>query len=128
MSTEMTKYEAKDAADRIHNLNLRAAEVAAEVTPDLVLRLAEDAVLTEDPELRRKLTDTIHKIAGSTAPKQALPTSNLPPLNFQIVLDSTPQVPPPNKRPRALEMVEEVPLVTVKAVEDDGPSLSDYLD
>lgn len=126
--SSLSNYDRKDALERIKSHNLQNAEVAAAVTPMLAAQLAEDAMTTDDPELRRKIYDTLSKAGQSVEPKAA-PTAQLPQLFFNIVLDpNVPQVPPPNKR-AAMEHVEEVPKaeqVALLPANDDDIDLSDY--
>ena len=93
------------ALGRIREYNLQTAELAAAGKRELLVQLLIDAASTEEPELRRKIFDTVGKESVSQDPKQ--PISISAPLSFQIILDDTPQVAPP-RRARAIPRQEDL--------------------
>lgn len=118
------------ALARIKLANIQVAELTAEARLQIAVQMVEDALTTDDPDLRRKIYDTLGKDSYAQEPKT--PQVIVAPLNFQIVLDDTPQVAPP-RRAKAIPRpdVEDAVLVqlpTPAANEDDGVSLSDYVD
>ena len=87
------------ALARIREYNLQTAELAAAGKRELLVQLLVDGAATKDPDLRRKIFETVGKESVSQDPKQ--PISISAPLSFQIILDDTPQVAPP-RRARAI--------------------------
>lgn len=112
---------------QIKQYNLETAELAAAGKRELVVQLLEDAVTTVDPDLRRKIYETLGKDAISQEPKQQQVL--VAPLNFQIVLDDTPQVAPPRRAKAIARNVEDAVLVLPQLDDpDDSVSLADYVD
>lgn len=92
---------------RIKEGNFQTAALSAAGLPLIVERLMVDAQVTDDPDLRRKLAETLHKMAISQEPKAQV--NVYAPLNFQIVLDDAiAQVPPPKRAKQLAMEVEDV--------------------
>lgn len=108
----------KDALAQLKDQNTRSALLAAGGLYPLVEQLLIDGVETDDPDLRRKIAETVHKMALSMEPKQQ--SVVYAPLSFSIVTsDDIPQVAPPNRRPKP---------IPVQDVEDAVPVLKAALD
>ncbi len=94
------------ALGRIRAYNLETAELAAAGKRELLAQLLVDAATTVDPDLRRKIYETVGKEAVSQDPKTPLQISA--PLNFSIVLDADVQQVAPSRRARAVTVTQEI--------------------
>ena len=129
---DMSAHDSSALA-RIKLANIQVAELTAEARLQIAVQMVEDALTTDDPELRRKIYDTLGKDSYAQEPKT--PQVIVAPLNFQIVLDDTPQVAPP-RRARAVPRAVEVEDAVVRPARlahstidaDEGVSLSDFVD
>lgn len=95
-----------DVLSQIKQDNLHAAALAARAAPELVEQLAIDAVTTDDPDLRRKVLETLHKVGWSAEPKAAQTSFQI--ANFSIVLDDSAVQVKPTFAPQA-DVIEMVP-------------------
>lgn len=96
----------KELQTKLRAANDQAAEAAAEAVVPVLLKVAHDAMTTEDPDVRRKALETLHRVALSREPKA--PTDAPIAVNFQIVLDGTPQVAPTRLKLVPLPLPEDV--------------------
>lgn len=97
----------------IKDLNLASAKLAAAAKYALIERLAMEGQVAEDPDVLRKIVDTLDKVSVGQEPKQQVQV--WAPLQFSIVLDPNAAQEAPARR---MVLVDEV--VDVEPQEEPG--------